>query len=138
MVLAMIHVCTFILLLWDCHTEQRTGRHCCQWLVFLWHQVTHCACCSNVGPGVGERCDGGSNEEQEGEDTRSNSASDSTGTKRRKSRVRGTIRGARERLAYGRLEQAEVECQDNLVCVEVGEDRKECQPENENGKDVAF
>ena len=58
---------------------------------------------------------------------------DSTGTKRRKSRVRSSIRGAKERLAYGRLEQAEVQCLDNLVCVEVEEGRKECQEENPNG-----
>lgn len=61
---------------------------------------------------------------------------DSTGTKRRRSRVRNRIRGARERLAYGRLEQVRVECQDDLVCVEVAEGRSECQSENPNGREL--
>lgn len=89
------------------------------------------------GPALGERCDGESDEEEdESSDTsRSRSRSDSTGTKRRKSRVRGAIRGATERLAFGRLDQIEVECLDDLVCVEVeGEDRSVCQAENPNGK----
>lgn len=83
-----------------------------------------------IGPGIGERCDGGSDED----DDESSKTEDSTGTKRRKSRVRGTIRGAKERQAFGLLEQVQVECQDDLVCVKVAEDRSVCQEENPNGK----
>lgn len=92
-----------------------------------------------IGPALGERCDGGSDEEgeQNSESSRSRSE-DSTGTKRRKSRVRKTIRGARERQAFGRLEEVELECRDELVCVEVEEDRSVCQAENPNGKGIDF
>ena len=92
------------------------------------------------GPGLGERCDGGSDEEEEAEDStgmsessESSDSEDSTGKKRKKDRVRKVIRGARERQAYGELDEAELQCQDDLVCVEVEEDRRECQPENPNG-----
>ena len=39
----------------------------------------------------------------------------------------------RERKAYGELDEAELECQEGLVCMDVRRGRKECQPENENG-----
>ena len=51
--------------------------------------------------------------------------------------MRRRIRGARERQLYGRLEIAEVECQEGLVCVEVSEDRMECQQENQDGNNHA-
>jgi hypothetical protein len=86
-----------------------------------------------IGPGLGERCDGGSDEEEE-EDTTGRSRSYSTGTKRRKSNVRETIVGAIERLAFGRLDQVEVQCQDGLFCVEMEEERRTCQEENRDGE----
>lgn len=93
-----------------------------------------------AGPGIGERCDGDSDEDEEEEEESSSSRSvseDTTKRRRRKSQVRRRIGGARERELYGRLETADVECQDGLVCVEVAEDRMECQQENQDGNNQA-
>lgn len=84
-----------------------------------------------LGPGLGERCDGGSQSESSVSQESTNE--DSTRRSRRKNQVRGRVRGARERKAYGKLEPAQLQCQDDLVCVEVGVDRRECQLENQNG-----
>ena len=47
------------------------------------------------------------------------------------------IREVRERLAFGYLEEADVECQKGTTCVKVPkEDRMECQPEDPNSKIV--
>lgn len=97
---------------------------------------------------LGERCDvvddkeddDNDGDDDDDEETTGRSASsrdkseDSTGRGRRRLRIRGRISGARERLVYGQLQEAQVECQEGLVCAEVeGEDRRECQPENDNG-----
>ena len=97
----------------------------------------YCLHLSTSGPGVGESCGepvDSSDEEEEEEEDSSSSSEDSTKRSRKKGQVRGMIRGARERALYGRLESVEVECQDGLVCVEVSEDRMECQMENPDGK----
>ena len=83
------------------------------------------------GPGLGDRCDGGSDEETDGDSRRTSHSRSKSKSKSR--RGRGKVRGAREREAYGELEEVELECQRDLVCVDVGGDRKKCQPENENG-----
>ena len=92
---------------------------------------------------MGERCDGETDDDEEDEEEEDSSSqssrssrssrSDTTKRSRRKGQVRRRIRGAREREVYGRLERAELECQDDLVCVEVSDDRMECQAEDPNG-----
>lgn len=89
-----------------------------------------------IGPGLGERCGRGSGNDidaNNGDEVEDSTSEDSTRRSTRKNQVRGSVRGARERKAYGELEPAEVQCQDDLVCMQVGVDRKECQPENEEG-----
>ena len=89
------------------------------------------------GPGNGETCGGeGDADESEDEMSRSRSVSvDRKSTGRRGRRVsKRKIRGAMKRLAYGDIEEADIECQDGNVCLEVTENTMECQPEDENSK----
>ena len=84
--------------------------------------------------GPGDRCDGGSDDEDEEDDETSKSRSRSRSrSRRRRGKGHSSVRGAREREAYGKLDEVELECQDGLVCMDVGGDRKECQPENAEG-----
>ncbi len=87
---------------------------------------------STKGLGEGDRCDGGSDDDDDDDDEEDSREASRSKSKSR--RGRGNVKGASERRAYGDLKEAKLECQEGLVCMDVGSGRETCQPENEDGK----
>ena len=81
------------------------------------------------GPSNGETCE---NEDDESTISRGKYSA----VYRRFQRIRRRIVGAKERIQYGRLDGADVECQDGTVCVEGVNGTKKCLRENLDSKCV--
>ena len=84
-----------------------------------------------LGPGIGETC-----EIEDEENEEKTSRGKQSAVYRRFQRIRDRILGAKQRVQYGRLDEAVVECQDGAVCVEGVNGTKTCQQGNINSKCV--